>query len=93
MTSIQYYFIVIYYLIITLCYYRSLFYFSHRQAQIEENMRLMPQMIADYRKKIYELRQKTRKIRTEEEEYLLATGKIQQQGPSWQIFKDASKRK
>ena len=56
-------------------------------------MRLMPQMIADYRKKIYELRQKTRKIRTEEEEYLLATGKIQQQGPSWQVFKDASKRK
>ena len=49
-------------------------------------------MIDEYRKKVYELREKTRKKRTEEQEYLLATGKVQQEGPAWQVFKDASRR-
>ncbi len=53
----------------------------------------MPQMIADYRKRIYELREKTRKKRTEEEDYMLATGKKKQEGPYWQIYKDASRRR
>ena len=56
-------------------------------------MKKMPQMIADYRKQVYELRAKTKKKRTEEEEYLLATGKKQREGPFWQVLKDASKRK
>ena len=69
--------------------------FSFRQAKIAENMQKMPQMIADYRRKMHELRDATRKKqqRTEEEEYLLATGKKQQEGPSWQVFKDSSRRK
>ena len=58
-------------------------------------MAKMPQMLADYRKKVQDLREATRKKnrRTEEEEYLVATGKKQQEGPAWQIFKDAAKRK
>ena len=64
-----------------------------RQIRIKENMKKMPQMIADYRKQVYELRAKTKKKRTEEEEYLLATGKKQREGPFWQVLKDASKRK
>ena len=55
-------------------------------------MRQMPQMIAEYRKKVEELRKKTRakKQRTEEQRYLIATGKAQET-PSWQIFKDRKK--
>ena len=55
----------------------------------------MPDMIADHRKKVQELRESSRKKkqRSEEEEYLIATGKKQQEGPAWQIFKDASKTK
>ena len=64
----------------------------YRLARIEDNMKRMPQMIDEYRKKVYELREKTRKKRTEEQEYLLATGKVQQEGPAWQVFKDASRR-
>lgn len=50
---------------------------------------MMPQMIADYRQRVRELREKTRqkKRRTEEEIYLIATGKMQQEA-HWQIFKE-----
>ena len=55
-------------------------------------MRQMPQMIADYRKKVEELRKKTRakKQRTDEQKYLIATGKAQE-SHSWEIFKDRTK--
>ena len=54
----------------------------------------MPQMIADYRKKVEELRKKTRekKQRTEEQRYLIATGKAQE-GPFWEIFKEGKTKK
>ena len=57
-------------------------------------MRQMPQMIADYRKKVDELRQKTRekKRRSEEQQYLIATGKAQD-GPYWEIFKQERTKK
>lgn len=63
-----------------------------RQRQIEENMHQMPQMIADYRKKVEELRKKTRakKQRTEEQQYLIATGKAQETH-SWEVFRDRTK--
>ena len=66
-----------------------------RQKKIEENMRKMPKMIQEYREKVYELREKTRKKkgRTEEELYLIATGKMKQQGPHWQIFKEGETSK
>ena len=53
----------------------------------------MPQMIADYRKSVAELRKKSRakKQRTDEQKYLIATGKAQE-GPSWEIFKDRTKK-
>lgn len=62
---------------------------------IKDNMRQMPEMVADHRKKVIELRQKTRKTETEEEEYLLATGKSRQEKPVWEVFKDkkVSKKK
>ena len=68
---------------------------SCRKAAISDNMAKMPQMIADYRKKVHDQREAIRKKnrRTEEEEYMLATGKKTQEGPAWQIFKDAAKRK
>ena len=54
----------------------------------------MPQMIADYRKKVDELRKKTRekKRRSEEQQYLIATGKAQE-GPYWEIFKQGRIKK
>ena len=57
-------------------------------------MQKMPQMIADYRKRIYEIRETARKKKqvSEQEEYLRATGK-KQQGPAWQEFKDKRKPK
>lgn len=57
-------------------------------------MRQMPQMIADYRKKVDELRKKTRekKQRSEEQQYLIATGKTQDM-PHWEIFKQERTRK
>lgn len=57
-------------------------------------MRQMPQMIADYRKRVAELRKKTRekKQRTEEQQYLIATGKSQE-GPYWEIFKEGRTKK
>lgn len=47
-------------------------------------------MVADYRKQRHELREATRKKKekTEEEKYLLATGRMKEEGPHWQIFKD-----
>jgi len=65
----------------------------YRQRQIEENMRNMPQMVADYRKKVYELRLKTRqkKERSEEETYLIATGKMKEKAPHWHAFKKGGK--
>lgn len=66
----------------------------YRQQRIEENMRQMPQMIADYRKRVAELRQKTRekKQRSEEQQYLIATGQSQA-GPHWEIFKEGRTKK
>ena len=51
-------------------------------------------MIADYRKQVAELRKKTRekKQRSEEEQYLIATGKAKD-GPYWEIFKQERKKK
>lgn len=56
-------------------------------------MRRMPQMIADYRKKRRELREATRKAKekTDEQKYLLAIGKMKEDGPHWQIFKDGKR--
>ena len=53
----------------------------------------MPQMIADYRKQRQELREATRrsKEKTEEQKYRLATGKMKEEGPLWQIFKDSKR--
>ena len=53
----------------------------------------MPQMIADYRKKVEELRTKTRakKQRTEEQQYRIATGKAQEEH-SWEIFRERTKK-
>lgn len=67
---------------------------TYRQKQIEENMRNMPQMVADYRKKVYELRQKTRqkKQRSDEETYLIATGKMKEE-PHWKALKTNKKTK
>lgn len=60
-----------------------------RQQTIKENMRKMPEMIANYRKAMYELRAKTRekKQHSEEMKYHIAIGK-KQEGPAWQMFKD-----
>ena len=57
-------------------------------------MRNMPQMVADYRKKVYELRQKTRqkKQRSDEETYLIATGKMKEE-PHWKVLKTNKKTK
>ena len=50
--------------------------FEHREETIKENMAKMPEMIAEYRRSVYELREKTRakKKLSEEDEYLYATG-------------------
>ena len=51
----------------------------------------MPDMVAEYRQKRRELREKTRasKKRTDQEMYLIATGKsLEGSGQSWEIFKD-----
>ena len=60
---------------------------------IEENMRRMPQMVAEYRKQRREQREAGRraKEKTEEQRYLLATGKMKEEGPHWQIFKDSKR--
>ena len=54
----------------------------------------MPQMVADYRKKMYDLRQKTRqkKQRSDEETYLIATGKMKEE-PHWKALKTNKKTK
>lgn len=69
------------------------FFAYNRKKTIEENMRRMPQMIADYRKKRRELREATRKAKekTDEQKYLLAIGKMKEDGPHWQIFKDGKR--
>ncbi len=56
-------------------------------------MRMMPQMIAEYRKTRRELREKTRKSKekTAEEIYLIATGRMQQEA-AWEIFKERAKK-
>lgn len=53
----------------------------------------MPQMVADYRKQRREQREAGRRSRekTEEQRYLLATGKMKEEGPHWQIFKDSKR--
>lgn len=65
----------------------------YRKKTIEVNMQRMPQMIADYRKQRRELRETTKKAKekTDEQKYLLATGKMQEEGPHWQIFKDSKR--
>ena len=57
---------------------------------IEENLRRMPEMVAEYRSQRRELRAATRraKEKTEEQRYLLASGKMKEEGPHWQIFRD-----
>ena len=47
-------------------------------------------MVAEYRKQRREQREAGRRARekTEEQRYLLATGKMKEEGPHWQIFKD-----
>ena len=63
---------------------------------IAENMRKMPQMIAEYRQKRREFREKARekKKQTEEELYLIATGKkVQSPGENWEIFRDKKSKK
>ena len=54
----------------------TLWFFNYRQEIIKENMAKMPEMIAAYRKSVYELREKTKakKKLSEEDEYLYATG-------------------
>ena len=49
----------------------------------------MPQLVAEYRQKVYELRAKTRekKQRSEEHRYLVATGKMSE-APQWQKLKE-----
>ena len=66
----------------------------HRQKKIAENMRNMPQMIAEYRKARQDLRTKTRKKkeRTEEQLYLIATGRAQNEEEPWKIFADDRKK-
>ena len=58
-------------------------------------MKKMPQMIEEYRNKVYELRRRTRekKQQSEMQKYLVATGKATQQGPHWEMFKDDRKNK
>ena len=53
----------------------------------------MPEMVAEYRRQRRELREATRRKqeKTDEQKYHLATGKAQQQGPHWQIFKDGKR--
>lgn len=64
--------------------------FFDRQAKIEENMRLMPQWVEEYRKKRREGREKMRKEkeRTENEEYLLAIDRTKENRPAWQVLKE-----
>lgn len=57
-------------------------------------MRKMPQMVADYRKQRREGKEAMRrsKEKTDEQRYLLASGKMREEGPHWQIFvKDRNK--
>ena len=70
-----------------------IYIYIFRQKTIEENMRRMPQMVADYRKQRKELREATRtsKEKTEEEKYLLATGKLKEKAPLWQMIKDSKR--
>ena len=53
-------------------------------------MKRMPEMVAEYRRQRREGREAARRARekTEEQKYLLATGKMKEAGPHWQIFKD-----
>ncbi|XP_003384390.1 PREDICTED: uncharacterized protein LOC100640785 [Amphimedon queenslandica] len=46
-----------------------------REDRIAENMKRMPEIIAEYRNKMAELRKKTRKVKTDEEKYRIATGR------------------
>ena len=66
-----------------------------RLALIEENMRKMPAMIAEYRKQLAEGRERKRKKeqKTEEEIYLLATGKKKREGPHWLMQKELKSKK
>ena len=59
---------------------------------IEDKMKAMPEMVADYRRSRQELREKTRKAkqRSEEDTYLIATGKMQQE-ERWKTLKDKKK--
>ena len=67
---------------------------SYRQKLIAEKMHDMPQMVAEYQKARQELRTKTRKKkeRTEEQLYLIATGKAQQEEEPWKIFAEDRKK-
>ena len=56
-------------------------------------MQRMPEMIEEYRRQRRERREAERrgKEKTEEQKYLLATGKMKEEGPHWQIFKDSKR--
>ena len=64
-----------------------------RKRMIEENMKRMPEMVAEYRRQRKEGREAARRARekTDEQKYLLATGKMKEAGPHWQIFKDGKR--
>jgi len=65
-----------------------------RLAAIEENMKMMPKMIEEYRARCREARRllKEKKTDTEEQAYLKATGKIRQQH-EWEKSRDKKKKK
>lgn len=60
-------------------YYMSHYYF-YREERIAENMKRMPEIIAEYRNKMAELRKKARKVKTDEEKYRIATGRAKPEG-------------
>ena len=56
-------------------------------------MRRMPQMVAEYRRQRRDQREAGRRARekSDEQRYLLATGKMREEGPHWQIFKNSKR--
>ena len=63
-------------------------YINNREEMIAQNMKNMPQMVEEFRKKRRELRNATREKKTasEERRYLLATGQLKEE-PAWQLNK------
>ena len=80
--------------VVILIMFGWIIHFSYRLAAIEENMKMMPKMIEEYRAKCREARRllKEKKQDTEEQAYLKATGKIRQQH-EWEKNRDKKKKK